>query len=242
MGNARWLAGFGSNPQAPVRLVGLPHAGGGTVEFRDWAGALPTVEVQGLRLPGREHRVAEPFAVSVQEVVGAVAAELERLPSKPEVFFGHSLGALMAFELARLRPPTTLIVSGARTPDAAADRITLHTATDAALVEQLRAWGGTPPELFEHQELLDLVLPILRADLSLGARYSHRPGPPLDCPMLALAGADDEDAPPEAVAEWASFCAAEFRHRVLPGGHFFINTATADLLELLAIECTAVTA
>lgn len=228
-------------PDARVGLACFPFAGGDALAFRTWPAALgPSVEVYAVELPGRGLRLAERPHTRLAPLLDELACALGPLRERPLALFGHSMGALIAFELARRMeadggpPPAHLFVAGSPPPEAPA-RTRLHDAPRGELVALLRALGGTPPEVYEHAELLDLFLPILRADLELLETRVHRPGPPLACGITALAGAHDAVARPAAAAEWAAYTRGPFDVRVLPGGHFFLRTAERELLDHLRV-------
>lgn len=231
-----------SPPAAAPRLLCLPHAGGRGDAYRPWiADADGALELWTSDLPGRHTRAAEPLVLDPREVVAALAADAATLLDRPLAVLGHSMGALLAFELVyelerRGGAPAALVVSGCPAPSVrapAGGREPGPDASDAALVALLRRWGGTPEELLGDRDFLAAVLPPLRADLALIAR--HRPSAGrVRAPLLALAGEQDDVAPPDAMRPWAA-CSARWRGlRVLPGGHFFLHERRADALDAVA--------
>jgi surfactin synthase thioesterase subunit len=242
-GSDRWF------PRVSARVGGggpvlfcFPFAGGGAAAFRAWARSLP-VEVRALEPPGRGRRLSEPPATRLEDLVADIADAMVPIAGARFAFFGHSLGALLAYEttreLVRRRAPTpfTLMVSGHAAPtEPPVNARSLSTLDDAALVEELRALGGTPPEVFADAELLALVLPTLRADFALAERYVHRPSPRLAITLVVFGGDADAEAPPPSLAAWRDLTAATTRMHVLPGGHFFIDSARDRLLDLVARE------
>lgn len=199
-----------------------------------WREALPPeVDLVLVQLPGREARIAEPPAATMQEVVDALA---DALPTDlPLAYFGHSLGALVAYETARRVPPLHLFASGHRAPDDPAARPPVHDASDARLDDELRRLGGTPPEVMRNAELMALVRPAFRADLALRAAYRCEPGPPLPCGISALGGRDDPDVPPESLEGWRRHARGTFETRVFDGGHFYLHEgAKGDVLRVVA--------
>jgi medium-chain acyl-[acyl-carrier-protein] hydrolase len=223
-----------------VRLVCLPFAGGGAGAFRTWADALPlTVEVCAVQPPGRETRFREPPYARLAPLVAALADVLPPLFDVPVVLYGHSLGALAAFELAReLRRrggpvPAQLIVSGRVAPDVPPRPRPLHTLPGAEFRAELRRLNGTPAAVLDNDELMAAFLPVLRADFAAHETYEYREEPPLDCPILAVTGAADTLAPPDQLDGWRRHTRAAFEARVLPGDHFFLQTQRAALLQLL---------
>nr|QEO74445.1 thioesterase [uncultured bacterium] len=237
-----WFAPLTPRPDAEVRLVCLPYAGGGATIYRGWSEILPAeVEVVPVQLPGREWRLKERPLRRMEDVVAALSTEIEPLTDRPFALFGHSMGALIGFELTRaLRRrggamPQHLFVSGHSAPqrgDLRRDR-PYHAAPDDEFVAMLRAMNGTPPGVLDHPELLELILPALRADFELCERYVCEPDAPLDVPVTALAGIADPLVPPDAVEPWRQQTTAAFSLRVLPGGHFFLNESRDLVLRIV---------
>ncbi|MFE9186611.1 thioesterase II family protein [Micromonospora haikouensis] len=236
-----WASCARRRPTARVRLYCFPYAGGGLAAYQPWAARLPDpVEVWTVCLPGREHRLDEAARTDltglVDELRAALAPQLAGPPA-PVAFFGHSLGALLAYELARdlrahgEREPAALVLSG-RAAAHHPPRRRMHTLDDDAFVAAVRSLGGAPSAALEHPELRELCLPTLRADITAAETYRHRPGPPLDCAITSWAGDADEGVPPDAVAEWARHTRGPTRHRRFPGGHFFPWSAPGVLAAL----------
>ncbi len=240
-----WLFVPRPNPQATLRLFCFPYAGGGATIFRRWPDSLPdTVEVCAVRLPGREGRLREPAFDRLSPLVDALAAALHPALDRPFAFFGHSMGALVAFELARRlrrdgRPgPRLLFVSGRKAPHLRTDR-SCHAWPEPQFREELRRLGGTPREVLEHPEMMRVLVPILRADFAVCETYAHQSDEPLGCPVTAFGGLDDEDARREHLEGWAAHTRAAFRLRMLPGNHFFLHSAETRLLQMVADELSS---
>ncbi len=225
-------------PPARVRLFCLPYAGGGALAYRTWVQELPeTIDVCPIQLPGREQRLREQPYTRVEPLtealVGALAPELEDLPF---ALFGHSMGALIAYEVAhRLRSerglaPVRLLVSGRSAPHLFTDEKNYHRLPDAELKQVLRNMEGTPQEILDHDELMELMLPIIRADFKLTETYSPRQHPPLDCPIDAFGGLTDPEVDRQELEGWSELTAGPFRLRMFRGGHFFIHSERASLL------------
>jgi medium-chain acyl-[acyl-carrier-protein] hydrolase len=224
-----------------VRLFCFPHAGGGASAFRDWAAlAGPGVQVCPVQLPGRESRAREPLVLSLAALAQQAALGLRPYLDMPFAFYGHSFGAVLAFEVARaLRGsssagPAWLFAGGCPAPARlrAADPPRHTLPHDAFLAEVVRL-GGTPQAVLSSSELLDLVAPILRADFAALETYRHEPGPPLACPITVFGGLDDDQVRPDDLEAWREATRAGFEMHVLPGDHFFPRTSLAPLLELL---------
>lgn len=238
-----WIRIVRPRPAARLRLLCVPWAGGGTSGYRDWPAHLPDdVEVAAVQLPGREARFAEPPVSSMEPLVDRLAAGVLDHLDRPFALFGHSMGALIAFELAvRLRStgrePVRLFVSGARAPHLPPRRVRdRHTLPDPEFVATVRELGGMPPEVLGSPDLLDLVLPALRGDFALVETYIPRAGPVLHCPVSAFGGVDDAEVDRDDLAAWSRHTTRPSRVHLLPGGHFFVTSSREDLLRIVAAE------
>lgn len=223
-----------------VTLLCLAHAGGSAAAFRTWPARLPGIEVRAVDLPGRASRLARPPFDRLEPLARWLAREeLERLEG-PVALFGHSMGALVAFALAGLlrdrarRPPVHLLVAGCPAPQLIRTRDPLHALPRAEFLERLRALDGTPSEVFGHAELLDLLLPAIRADLAVYETFTYRPATPLGCPVTAFGGLDDPDVSRADLEAWRVQTTGPFRLVLLPGGHFFLHDREAAMLSAVA--------
>jgi medium-chain acyl-[acyl-carrier-protein] hydrolase len=224
-----WLTLERRTETVEVHLVTLPHAGGAASVYRSWSAWLPPeVDICLAHLPGRERRIGEPAHNRIESLVGELADHLRLVVDRPYVLFGHSMGAIVAYELTRalaprgFRPPAGLIVSGQRAPHRPDDSSHIHHLPDADFLGALRELGGTPSEVFEHPELIELLLPTLRADFAAIETYEWVPGPPLEIPIVAFAGDRDEVIDPDDVAGWAEQTTAPIIVERFDGGHFFV--------------------
>lgn len=220
----------GSNPAGAMRLFLFPFAGGNANAFLPWQAALgPRLELRVAQLPGRGIRLFDPPAADLDELVARLSQAVTDLADRPFLFFGHSLGALMAFEVARQlrrtgRPgPTALWVSGAEGPRTRLLRRQLHDLEEAELIEALREYSGTASEMLDDRELMQLVLPGVRADFALSERYVYRGEAPLDVPITVLLGSSDPFVDPERAAGWAQETSLPVRQHTYSGDHFFLN-------------------
>ncbi|HEX2164950.1 MAG TPA: thioesterase domain-containing protein [Thermoanaerobaculia bacterium] len=237
-----WIAYRRARPNARLRLFCFPYAGGGASAYRGWGEELPeTVEVCPVQPPGREGRIRQSPLSDLDELLAALDAGLSaELDELPHAFFGHSLGAIVAFELARRRrargaaPPVHLLVSAHAAPAIPPDDEPLHDLPSDRFRERLRGLNGTPAEVLDHPELMELVEPLLRADFRLNETYRYLPGAPLDCPLTAFCGFRDHEVPRPKMEPWADVTTGRFRLHMLPGDHFFLNgTGRPHLLRLV---------
>lgn len=244
----RWMIYPEPAPDAPVRLICLPYAGGGASAYRSWPQTLPGVEVAAVELPGHETRLGEPLHHTMAPLIPALADAVEPHLTKPYAVFGHSMGARIAFELVReLRrratpAPLALFVSSCRAPHI--PRVPsppLAAMPDKIFAAMLRQINGTPPEVFDDPELLQTLLPVLRADFSLVDTYEYDDEPALPWPVYAFGGTDDPDAPEDALLAWQVHTSASFRLRRFPGGHFMVRTKQRELTETILADLSELT-
>jgi surfactin synthase thioesterase subunit/glycosyltransferase involved in cell wall biosynthesis len=215
-----------------LRLFCFPHAGGSAAAFKGWPERLfPAVAVMHLR-PARRGNMAE--------MVAALGEAIQPYLGQPFAFFGHSMGAIVAFELARLlrrrhEPlPRILLVSGARAPQFRRGHVPPPEPGEAEFVSALRRLEGTPAEVLDNPDLLRLILPALREDAAIYRHYIYAEEPPLDCPIRAYGGAQDPNVRREHLEGWEQQTTAGFGMRVFSGGHFFLQTARDEFLAALA--------
>jgi medium-chain acyl-[acyl-carrier-protein] hydrolase len=246
--NSPWLSRFAPRPAAALRLFCFSYAGGGAAIFRPFALAMPAdVEVAAVVLPGRENRLRErpldSMGVLLQALLPALVPEFDR----PFAFFGHSMGGLVAFEVARtlaargLPGPARLIVSARRAPHLTESDAPLHPLPDDAFIAELdRRYGGIPAEILQHRDLLDLLLPAMRGDMTAIETYRHQAGAPLQCPITVFGGTGDTRARHEVLAPWQQHSLGPVQVQQFPGGHFYFNDAAvrsqliAELARLMA--------
>ncbi|MFJ5779689.1 thioesterase II family protein [Streptomyces sp. NPDC093094] len=236
-GDSPWFRNFRPAPEAPVRLVCLPHAGGSASFYFQVARALsPRVEVLAVQYPGRQDRRQEPAATDLEVLAERIAEALGPWTDKPYALFGHSMGAVVGFEAARRleaagRGPAQLFVSGRRAPSV--DRDDWQPGTDEEVVAEIRRLNGTGDALLEDEETLRMILPALRADYGAVRRYRYRPGPALGCPVTAFTGDSDPKAEIGEVRAWHTHTASAFELNVLPGGHFFLVDQQEPVLRTI---------
>ena len=226
-----WTVPCGAHRGEPrVRLLCFPYAGGSASAFRAWGEILPPdIEVHAIQPPGREFRLREEPFRRLEPLVDALTDALEPLEDASVAFFGHSLGALVAYEHARAlrragRPaPARLFVSAYRAPHLPQTEPAMSEQPDEVFRNSLRTLDGTPEELLANEELMTLVLPTLRADFELSDTYVHQPEAPLDCPISVFGGLADHVTPRERLEPWREHTSAQCTVRMVPGGHFFVN-------------------
>lgn len=238
-----WLVCPKPNPRASLRLFCFPYAGGTAAIYRQWQSNLPpAVEVCPVQLTGRGKRMQEMPFTNMFQLVEATAEALRPFMDKPFAFFGHSMGGLISFELARhLRRthapmPARLFVSGRRAPQIPSEEAPTHDLPESEFVQAVLNLEGTPAEVLEHPELRHLMLPLLRADFSVCETYRYTPEPPLDCPISVFGGLQDRDVQRKHLEPWGEHTTRPVVPRMLPGDHFFINTQQPLLLRVLAQE------
>jgi medium-chain acyl-[acyl-carrier-protein] hydrolase len=224
-----------------LRLFALPFAGGGASLFRQWPDELPAdVECCAIQFPGRETRFKEPGFVRMAKLVAALAGGLVPEFDRPFVLFGHSMGALVAFELVRelrrrqMRQPDALIVAGHAAPHRPARGPALHALPDSEFRSELRRLNGTPAAVLENDELLQAFMPTLRADFALCETYEYADEEPLDLPIIACSGMHDPRASFDDIDAWRIHTRAPFALRMFAGDHFFIQSQREELLEYLS--------
>jgi surfactin synthase thioesterase subunit len=237
-GAAAWFPG--ADAAGDFRVFCFPHAGGGAAVFSRWQGSLPARFLPcPMRLPGRESRAAEAPFERMGALVAALADAIQPLLDRPFVFFGHSMGAAVAFELVRQlrrigrRAPLGLIVSGARAPQYRAEWTPPPPPNDEEFRAQLRRLEGVPAEVLENAGLMRVLLPALRADTELYRNYVYSVEPPFDFPLRAYGGSADPNVREEHVEAWACQTTGSFAARIFDGGHFFLNTALDFPQELI---------
>ncbi|GGQ99662.1 thioesterase II family protein [Streptomyces asoensis] len=245
-----WLTRY--TPPRPaggrIQLVCLPHAGGSATFFQPLARAFEALpdapfEVLAVQYPGRQERRAEPLLDDLAALADRVAEALRHAGDAPLVLFGHSMGALVAWEAARRlcrpgdTPPAGLVVSGRGAPSLHRD-VRLHLRTDAELVADLRYLSGTASDLLTDPDVLGMVLPVLRGDYKAVDGYRYEPGSPLSCPVAVFLGDRDPWARQREARGWQEETTGPVTFRTFPGDHFYL-TARWDAVALAVAESLA---
>lgn len=230
------LAESPGNQAASCRLFCFPYAGAGASIYRSWRSWLPDhVDLAAVQLPGREGRLHEPLITRMEQVTADLAEAIAPLLDRPFAFFGHSTGAMICFALARelrrrsLPMPQLLMLSAQNTPRQRPSTLR-HQLNDAEFTEVLRACDGTPDLVLQSPELLQLLLPRIRADGAIYETYDYRRLPPLTCRIAVFFGLQDSMASGAGARGWESETRASFHcYDGLPGGHFFLHEAEQQL-------------
>jgi medium-chain acyl-[acyl-carrier-protein] hydrolase len=234
-----WLNFPKPNPNAALRLFCFPYAGGAALLFRPWPNHISAnVEICAVELPGRGARLRETPLTRMDELVPLLAAALKPFLNKPFAIFGYSLGAIIGFELARLfrdagAQPEHLFVAGRRAPQIRSDRSQRYNLPEAEFIDELRRLNGTPREVLEHPELIQMMLPLLRADFGLDETYECRAEAPLEVPISAYGGLADTDVTRGQLESWAARTTAGFQLKMFPGDHFFLHTSLSELITAI---------
>jgi medium-chain acyl-[acyl-carrier-protein] hydrolase len=244
-----WLAYYKPNPQAEMRLFCFPYAGGSAAIFRAWVDQLPkNLEICPIQLPGRGTRLSDQTFTRLMPMVEAMAPALRPYCDRPFAFFGHSMGAAIAFELARhlrqryLCEPVHLFVSGRSAPQFPRTEPFTYDLPDQQFIDEVRRLNGTPKEVLEHPELMEFMLPLLRADFSVIQTYAYVAGEPLNCSVTAFGGLLDGEVTREGLDGWSSHTTGRFSLRMLPGDHFFLQTSQDLLLKAVTYDLNQATA
>lgn len=234
----RMTAGFESG----VRLFCVPNAGGGPALFRTWAKDLPAqVGVFPVILPGQASRLREPVPTQIQPLVNDLCEALQPYLNEPFALFGYSMGALVAFELARnlrqrgLPQPKHLFVAARRAPQTADSSAILHQLPDGDFVQGIQArYGGIPATIMQDAEMMALFTPVLRANFTMIETYQYNQEAPFDFPITAFGGSRDRTTSEAQLKAWGEHTETEFTDHVYEGDHFFIQQHQSAVLEHVA--------
>jgi medium-chain acyl-[acyl-carrier-protein] hydrolase len=236
-----WLRWPRRRPAARWRLLCFPHAGSGPAPYLTWAPLLgEDVEVAAVCLPGRERRLGERRYRRMDPLIAEFCADVMPMLRPPYVFFGHSLGALIAFELCRVLerraqapPPAHLFVSGCSAPHLPHALPPAHALAEGEFLARVREYEGLPDAVINDHQMLALVMPVLRDDFELAETYA--PGAPwaVRAPLTAIRGARDRSVPPASLDAWRDLARGRFRTRTVPGGHFYLTDSAQPVVEVI---------
>ena len=236
----RWLVRTKARQSPRLRLFCFPYAGGGASIYRTWSNYLPDdIEVCPIHLPGRETRIKEPAFTRVGPLVHVLAHVLQSNMDVPFAFFGHSMGALLSFELARylrqaqMPEPKHLFVSAHRAPQLPDMRLKVSHLPDNEFLNHLLRLGGTPSEILRETELMHIMLPTLRADFILCELYTYTSEPPFTYPITAFGGIDDKTVSEQELQAWREQTTSDFALHMFPGDHFFLREHARELVQVI---------
>jgi medium-chain acyl-[acyl-carrier-protein] hydrolase len=237
-----WIIRLRSAPAPRLRLFCVPCAGRGAALYRAWPEFSGCeMELYAMQLPGRESRLREPPFTRMSDAVERAAEVIGRHLDLPLALFGHSMGAILCFELARLLRnrygvgPTHLFVSARRAPQFPDPRPPLRHLPDARFIAEIdRRYNGLPREVLANAELMELLLPMLRADVQMIETYAYEPDLPLDCPITAFGGLEDSDLRIEDLEGWRAHTNSRFETKVFPGDHFFVQSVPKEILGTIS--------
>lgn len=238
-----WVRTFGKRPDARLRMFCFPHAGGGASAYRLWHAGLPSsVEVCAIQLPGREGRLGEAPVRNIEVLVDLLAESLAELFERPFMFFGHSMGAVVAFELARVLAargepvPEHLVVSARRPPHLPEMQPPMHLLDDEAFISEIeRRYGGIPEEVRAEPDLMAFLLPSLRADIEALEIFKPSSRAHLSMPITVFGGEQDRLVPRAHLEAWRSETAGALRVRSFAGGHFYLQESQPEVLRELSL-------
>ncbi len=229
------------SPQASLRLFCFPYAGGSSLVFRTWAESLPkNIEICPVELPGRGIQMKSSPFTRMEALVNAIAPIFLPYLDKPFAFFGHSMGGLVSFELARhlrkeyAKKPIRLFVSASRAPQIPSPKPPIHALPEAEFFQELRRLNGTPASVLENTELMQILAPILRADFAVLETYVYTQKPSFEFPITAFGGLEDQEVTLQELGGWREQTQNSFQLQLFSGDHFFIHSAQSLLLENLA--------
>ena len=238
-----WTVCQKPKPAAGCRLFCLPYAGGNSGTYRSWDSLLPdSIELHTIQLPGRLRRFSEAPLLSVADIVAQCTPQLSKLiVGKPYALFGHSMGAVVAFELGRElrrmgRPPRWLFASGRQAPQLPWRRPVIHGLDEASFRRALGQLGGTPEAVLAHPELMAALMPVLRADFTAIETYRCSPQQPLDCPITLFGGLTDPHVSVDDLLAWQDQTSARAMLTMLQGGHFFIEEEAPAIVRTIITD------
>jgi len=236
--SSAWFPAFHFRPSARIRLFCFPHAGGASSAFRHWSRQLPDwIDVVCCHLPGREERVCEEPLRSLERVLDAIEREISPFLDLPHAIFGHSMGALVGFGVARrlrrfeARAPRRVIVSACPAPHLERRFGAIHDLPDGLFMQELERRHLAIPETIRDPEMLEIILSALRADLAVYDSAVYEAEPPLGCPISVYGGQDDPLVSENELRAWSAHTQAGMRLNMFPGDHFYLQSALPDLLE-----------
>ncbi len=247
MSHNPWIVKSAIKHRSKVKLFLLPYAGGSSVAYRHWGRYLPdSVESIAVEIPGRGQRLMEPLITHLPELVEQIARNIRDELDRPFALFGHSMGATLAFELSHYlnrnfnTDPQYLFLSGRSAPHLNDREEPIHQLPDDAFWEKIKSFEGTPAEVLQHKELMELLLPIIRADFKMVETYHYENKAPFSIPVTVFGGLQDVSTPRPHLEAWQSYTTGRFAIRMFPGGHFYLQQQTTAVLEQLVRDLNSV--
>jgi len=239
---SKWIFQPNPRPDAKVRLFCFPYAGSSAiVTYKYLVDSLPEfVEVCPVEFPGRGTRMGEKLIDNIEEILLNISKSFEDWLDKPFMFFGHSMGALISYELVFKiygkynKLPLKLYVSAHKAPFLERGGPIMHKLDKENFIRELKKMNGIAKELFEHSELMELMLPIIRNDYAVCENYSHKNKEKINIPITAFGGLYDKDVKEEHIKQWSEVTNSEFSHFLLEGDHFFITKEKEKFLNLFS--------
>jgi medium-chain acyl-[acyl-carrier-protein] hydrolase len=242
-----WIIGGRISSTARCRFFCLPHSGSGASQFFSWQKSLPPVlDICPVQLPGRENRLREAPLTQIHQIAEILAGELKPYLDRPYILYGYSVGALIAFELARelrrqnIDPAISLFALARPAPHLVQTRHPLHQLPDKMFLAELtRRFNGMSPLILQDRELMELLLPTLRADVTALETYIYQPEAPLDCSIRAFGGSLDSTTTEDELQAWRLHTKSSFNLEILPGDHFFIRSNQQSIFQAISKEIPA---
>ncbi|MBS0307896.1 MAG: thioesterase [Proteobacteria bacterium] len=226
------------NPR--LRLICFPYAGGSATVYHPWAAAVPAdIELIAVQYPGRATRLREAPCTDLAALLDDIERAIPPLLDRPFAFFGHSMGATVAYELARRlqlagKPlPQYLFLSGRSAPQLPVTRKPIHALPEGEFLDAMRNMNGTPAEILEHRELMEMMLPIIRADFQALETWQHHDAPMLAIPMSMFGGIADAAVPMENLDAWSACTSGKMKRHMFPGDHFFLHQHYPAMLNII---------
>ena len=240
MSKNNWFLTPQARPNAKMRIICFPYAGGNASTFSHWASQLPDdIELVAAQYPGRTSRIFEPMHNKMDDLVADLITAIPKYLDKPYILFGHSLGSRVAFELMyqinmlSMPKPKHFIASGSRGPQYLSSNGSIYHLKDEEFINESRGLNGTPQAVLDNKELMDLFLPMLKADFEIADKYCYNKNETFNCPISVLGGEEDFDISLSKLNGWGDHFTTDVDIHMLPGNHFFIDSNKEMVLEKL---------
>jgi medium-chain acyl-[acyl-carrier-protein] hydrolase len=235
-----WFIPFKQEKNAYLRLFCFHYSGGSASAFRQWStDVIGDVELIAIQLPGREERFNEPLLNNISQIVNNLCWHFNNYLDKPFIFFGHSTGALIAFEFVRalrrkgMPKPEHLVISGTKAPQVPLKKQPIHDLPNLKFIEELKKYNGIADYIIENEELMSIFMPTIRADFCISETYKYTSEEPLTCPMTVLGGLSDDTVDLDDLIQWKEQTSSLFKYHLLFGDHFFVNTSYEEVIKIV---------